>query len=177
MGKDRIRRDKTNQYYDYACAVRGCLSTNKSVPKRQFFRLPNEKIWKIKRDMWASAIQEANGPQWKPKNWHRICALHFKSGAPTDLIGSEDYVPDCHVSLELVEKNLEKSDDEKIVNIKIQVPESFALLECPQCHFKKGCHSKHCTIGFDPASVVYAGRQGRPKKFINLQIRLKSTKM
>ena len=135
MGKDRIRRDKTNQYYGHACVVRGCLSTNKSVPKRQLFRLPNEKVWKIKRDMWASAIREANGPEWMPKNGHRICALHFKSGAPssTDLIGSEDYVPDCHVS---GGKNLETSDDEKIVNIRIQVPKSFALLECPQCHFK-----------------------------------------
>lgn len=120
MGKDRIRRDKTNQYYGYACAVRGCPSTNKSVPKRQFFRLPNEKLWKIKRDMWVSAIQEANGQEWKPKDWHRICALHFKSGAPspTDLIGSKDYVPDW-------QKNLEKSDDEKIVNIKIHVRTCF----------------------------------------------------
>ena len=58
MGKYRVRRDKTNQYYGHACVVRGCLSTNKSVPKRQFFRLPNEKDWKIKRDMWVLAIQE-----------------------------------------------------------------------------------------------------------------------
>ena len=100
MGKDRIRRDKTNQYYDYACAVRGCLSTNKSVPKRKFFRIPNEKEWKIKRDLWVSAIREVNGQQWKPKYWHQVCALHFKSGSPspTDLIGSENYVPNCHIN-------------------------------------------------------------------------------
>ena len=41
-----------------------------------------------------------NGQLWQPKEWHRVCALHFKSGAPcsTDLIGSENYVPDCHIS-------------------------------------------------------------------------------
>ena len=98
MGPSRpykTTRDKANQYYGYACAVRGCLSTNKSVPKIKFFSIPNEKFWKIKRDMWVSAIREVNGPEWKPKNFHRICALHFISGSPspTDLIGSEDYVP------------------------------------------------------------------------------------
>ena len=118
MGKDQegrlkkniIRRDKTNQYYDVACAVRGCLSTNKSVPKIRLFRLPIEKFWKIKRDMWVSAIREVNGQLWQPKEWHRVCALHFKSGAPssTDLIGSENYVPDCHISRHQVKRFFNK---------------------------------------------------------------------
>ena len=33
LKKNKIMRDKMNQYYDVACAIGGCLSTNKSVPK------------------------------------------------------------------------------------------------------------------------------------------------
>lgn len=87
-----------NKYYMYKCAVQGCKSTNLSVPKQKFFSIPNEKDWKLKRDMWISAIREANGLDWQPKDWHLICSTHFKSGTHTNIIASEDYVPNCTVS-------------------------------------------------------------------------------
>ena len=68
------------------------------MPKQKFFRIPNEKVWKLKRDMWISAIREANGLDWQPKGSHRICGKHFKSGHHVNIIASEDYVPDCTVS-------------------------------------------------------------------------------
>ena len=87
-----------NKYYGYKCAVQGCNTTNLSVPKQKLFRIPNEKVWKLKRDMWISAIREVNGVDWLPKDRHRICSKHFKSGQHTNIIASEDYVPNCTVS-------------------------------------------------------------------------------
>ena len=86
-----------NKYYDRKCAVQGCNTTNLSVPKQKFFKIPNEKHWKLKRDMWISAIREENGGDWQPKKWHRICSIHFESRTPADYIDCEDYVPNCKV--------------------------------------------------------------------------------
>ena len=98
MLKKHDKSQNENKYYDRKCAVQGCNTTNLSVPKQKFFKIPNEKHWKLKRDMWISSIREANGLDWKPKDWHRICSKHFKSGQHTNIIASEDYVPNCTVS-------------------------------------------------------------------------------
>ena len=84
------------------------------MPKQKFFKTPNEKVWKLKRDMWISAIREANGLDWQPKDWHRICSKHFKSGHHANIIASEDYVPNCTVSNSA--KHNGKDSDEKTLS-------------------------------------------------------------
>ena len=98
MGKTKQAR-RTNpdeRNFGRKCQVKGCYTTNKT-PGLKLHRIPDVKFWKVKHDMWVSAIKEENGAEWEPKQWHRLCSIHFKSRTPANYIDCEDYVPNCRV--------------------------------------------------------------------------------
>ena len=98
MGKTKQAR-RTNpdeRNFGRKCQVKGCYTTNKT-PGLKLHRIPDVKFWKVKHDMWVSAIKEENGAEWVPKQWHRLCSIHFKSRTPANYIDCEDYVPNCRV--------------------------------------------------------------------------------
>ena len=94
--KSAKRTNPDERNFGRRCQVKGCYTTNKT-PRLKLHRIPDVKFWKVKHDMWISAIREENGADWQAKNWHRICSIHFESGIPADYIDCEDYVPNCKV--------------------------------------------------------------------------------
>ena len=98
MGKTKQAR-RTNpdeRNFGRKCQVKGCYTTNKT-PGLKLHRIPDVKFWKVKHDMWVSAIKEENGAEWVPKQWHRLCSIHFESKTPANYIDCEDYIPNCRV--------------------------------------------------------------------------------
>ena len=75
------------------CIIFGCSSTSKTEPKPNFYRIPHPKFWNQKRLRWIKAIQDGNGAQWYPQEWHRVCSKHFRSGTHSQSVWDEDYVP------------------------------------------------------------------------------------
>ena len=75
MGKAKQakRINPAERNFDRKCQVEGCYTTNLS-PRLKLHRIPDHKFWKIKRDLWISAIREENGADWQAKDWHRICS-------------------------------------------------------------------------------------------------------
>nr|XP_055046211.1 THAP domain-containing protein 1-like [Misgurnus anguillicaudatus] len=101
---------------DSCCSV-GCTNRRGNKPGLCFYRIPSEKENPERRRLWICAIKRAfvtaEGKEWQPSKYTRLCSEHFIKGAKSDDPSSPDWVPSVFLPTTATKKRKRTKDVEK----------------------------------------------------------------
>lgn len=78
------------------CCVVNCFNTYANCPPgTKFFRFSQRVCLHDQRAQWIRSVRRVNadGTQWQPAKWSRICSAHFVGGKPSTNPWSPSYAP------------------------------------------------------------------------------------
>lgn len=78
------------------CCVVDCANTYKNCPPgTKFFSFSSRPCLQHQRECWVHSVQRVNadGTEWRPAKWSRICSVHFVGGKPSTDPSSPSYAP------------------------------------------------------------------------------------
>lgn len=78
------------------CCVVNCFNTYANCqPGTKFFRFSQRLCLHDQRAQWIRSVRRVNadGTQWQPSKWSRICSAHFVGGKPSTNPWSPSYAP------------------------------------------------------------------------------------
>lgn len=81
-----MKKKGYGRYGNRYCCVKGCVNSsarNAHANKAKFFSIP--KRYPEVRELWLKAINrvDKDGNPWQPREWSKICSLHFVGGKPS----------------------------------------------------------------------------------------------
>ncbi|XP_075746724.1 uncharacterized protein LOC119185076 [Rhipicephalus microplus] len=77
------------------CVVNCANSYEKCPPGTKFFRFPGRQCLVDQRERWIRNVRRvnANGTEWQPAKWSRVCSAHFVGGKSSTDPASPSYAP------------------------------------------------------------------------------------